>query len=49
MRPAGGVRLAREKARELAADAVTELEALAPSPFRDALRDLAVLSVERTS
>jgi len=28
---------------------VTELEAVPPSPYRDALRDLAVLSVERTS
>ncbi|HVZ72015.1 MAG TPA: polyprenyl synthetase family protein [Polyangia bacterium] len=48
-RAAGGVRLAKERARELAADAVTELEALPPSRYRDALRDVAALSVERTS
>jgi octaprenyl-diphosphate synthase len=46
-RKAGGVERARERARALAADAVVELGALPPSPFRDALRDLAVLSVER--
>jgi geranylgeranyl pyrophosphate synthase len=39
----------RERAHELAADAVTELEAVPPSPFRDALRDLAALSVDRRS
>ena len=48
-RAAGGIRLAREKAFALAADAVTELEAVPPSPYRDALRDLAALSVERKS
>jgi octaprenyl-diphosphate synthase len=48
-RAAGGVSRARDRARELAADAVTELEAVPHSRFRDALRDLAVLSVERTS
>jgi len=46
---AWGIARAREKALELAADAVTELEGVPPSPFRDALCDLAVLSVERKS
>jgi octaprenyl-diphosphate synthase len=49
VRAAGGVTRARERAHELAADAVTELEAVPPSPFRDALRDLAALSVDRRS
>jgi octaprenyl-diphosphate synthase len=49
VRAAGGVARARERAHELAADAVTELEAVPPSPFRDALRDLAALSVDRRS
>jgi len=48
-RRAGGVALARDKALALAAEAVIELELVPPSPFRDALRDLAVLSVERKS
>jgi octaprenyl-diphosphate synthase len=48
-RAAGGVALAREKALAFAADAVTELEAVPPSRFRDGLRELAVLSVERKS
>jgi len=48
-RKAGGVARARETALALCADAVTELEAVPPSPFRDALRDLCVLSVERQS
>jgi octaprenyl-diphosphate synthase len=48
-RAAGGITKAREKALALAAEAVTELGPLPPSPFRDALRDLAVLSVERKS
>jgi octaprenyl-diphosphate synthase len=48
-RAAGGITRARDKARELAADAITELEAVPPSPFRAALRDLAILSVERRS
>ncbi len=48
-RAAGGITRAREKARALAADAITELEAVPPSAFRNALRDLAILSVERKS
>jgi octaprenyl-diphosphate synthase len=48
-RAAGGLSLARDRALALAADAVTELENVPPSPYRDALRDLAVLSVERKS
>jgi octaprenyl-diphosphate synthase len=48
-RAAGGLERARERALRLAADAAGELAALPASPFRDALRDLAVLSVERKS
>jgi octaprenyl-diphosphate synthase len=48
-RAAGGITRARERALQLAADAVAELQAVPASPFRDALRDLAVLSVERKS
>jgi octaprenyl-diphosphate synthase len=49
VRQAGGVDAARARAHELVAEAIGELAALAPSPYRDALRDLAVLSVERVS
>jgi octaprenyl-diphosphate synthase len=49
VRKAGGVEAARVRAHELVAEAIAELGALAPSPYRDALRDLAVLSVERVS
>jgi octaprenyl-diphosphate synthase len=48
-RAAGGVEQARHKAHELSAEAIAELGALAPSPYRDALVDLATLSVDRTS
>ncbi|HEY8924583.1 MAG TPA: polyprenyl synthetase family protein [Polyangia bacterium] len=44
---AGGVERARAKARELATGAVAELAALRPSPYHDALDDLAALSVDR--
>jgi len=44
---AGGVERARAKARELATGAVAELAVLRPSPYRDALADLAALSVDR--
>ena len=44
---AGGVERARAKARELAAGAVAELSALRASSYRDALADLAALSVDR--
>lgn len=44
---AGGVERARAKARELAAAAVAELRNLRPSPYHEALDDLAALSVER--
>jgi len=44
---AGGVERARAKARELAASAVAELAVLRPSPYHDALADLAALSVDR--
>jgi len=44
---AGGVERARAKARELATGAVAELAALRPSPYHDALVDLAALSVDR--
>ena len=48
-RAAGGVALARQRAFAFVADAVTELEAVPPSRYRDGLRELAVLSVERKS
>lgn len=48
-RAAGGVERARGTAHELSAQAIAELGALAPSPYRDALVDLATLSVDRTS
>jgi octaprenyl-diphosphate synthase len=48
-RAAGGVARARENAQELAAAAVAELDALPPSRFRDGLRDLAVVAVDRRS
>jgi octaprenyl-diphosphate synthase len=46
---AGGVELARGKALALVEDALADLATLPASPFREALRDLAVLSVERDS
>jgi octaprenyl-diphosphate synthase len=48
-RALGGVTLARERARALATQAIAELEAVPASRFRDGLRDLAILSVERKS
>jgi len=48
-RAAGGVERARHKAHELSAQAIADLGALPPSPYRDALVDLATLSVDRTS
>ncbi len=44
---AGGVDRARARARELAAGAVAELGVLRPSPYRQALIDVAALSVDR--
>ena len=44
---AGGVERARAEARALAAGAVAELNILAPSPYRQALIDVATLSVDR--
>jgi octaprenyl-diphosphate synthase len=44
---AGGVERARARARELVASAVAELSALSPSPYRQALTDVATLSVDR--
>jgi octaprenyl-diphosphate synthase len=46
---AGGVDRARAQALALVDAAVAELAALPPSPFRDGLRAVAVLSVERVS
>lgn len=46
---AGGIESARARARALAEEAVAALGALPPSPARDALRDVAVFSVERLS
>lgn len=48
-RALGGVEGAREQANALANAARGELAALAPSPFRDALVELALFSVERVS
>ena len=44
---AGGVERARAEARALAASAVAELNILPPSPYRQALIDVATLSVDR--
>ncbi|MEO5769148.1 MAG: polyprenyl synthetase family protein [Polyangia bacterium] len=46
-RAAGGVERARAKARELTIMARDELNALRPSPFRDALAELATHSADR--
>ena len=48
-RAAGGISRALDRARELAVLAVAELDVLPPSPFRDALADLARISADRTS
>jgi octaprenyl-diphosphate synthase len=48
-RGAGGVERARARALALADEAVAELGALPASPYRDALREVAVQSVERVS
>ncbi len=48
-RDAGGVEQARARARALADEAVAQLAALPPSHYREALRDLALFSVERVS
>jgi octaprenyl-diphosphate synthase len=48
-RRAGGVERARAQALALADEAVAELGVLPASPYRDALRDVAVLSVQRVS
>jgi octaprenyl-diphosphate synthase len=48
-RAAGGVDRARRKAQELAQEAVDELGALPESPYRTALRDLALFSADRRS
>ncbi len=46
---AGGVTAARTRARAMIDEAVADLAALPPSPFREALREVAILSVERVS
>jgi octaprenyl-diphosphate synthase len=48
-RAAGGLDRARARALALAHDAVAELQAVPPSPYRDALAALARLSVERVA
>lgn len=48
-RAAGGVERARRKAQDLADAAVRELGALPPSPYREALREVAMLSANRKS
>jgi octaprenyl-diphosphate synthase len=49
VRSAGGVDRARRKANALADEAAAALEALPPSPYREALRTLAHLSADRSS
>ena len=49
VRSAGGVDKARRKARALADEAGGALDALPPSPYREALRTLAHLSADRSS
>jgi geranylgeranyl pyrophosphate synthase len=46
-RAAGGVEQARRRAGELAREASAHLAALPPSPFRDALHDLAAFAADR--
>jgi octaprenyl-diphosphate synthase len=48
-RAAGGLERARAQAQALAHDAVAELQAVPPSPYRDALAAMARLSVERVA
>jgi octaprenyl-diphosphate synthase len=48
-RAVGGLDRARAEAMALARNAAVELQALSPSPFRDALAALAHLSVERVA
>lgn len=49
VRQAGGVEAAKRQALALVDAAMSDLNALPPSPFREGLRDLAVLSVERVA
>jgi octaprenyl-diphosphate synthase len=49
VRRVGGVDRARERAMALANEAIAELAQLPPSPYKDALRDVALFSVERVS
>jgi octaprenyl-diphosphate synthase len=48
-RAAGGLARARARAEALAAGAVAELQALPPSPYRDALADMAEFAADRTA
>jgi octaprenyl-diphosphate synthase len=48
-RAAGGIEQAQQQAQDLAQAAIRELDALPPSPYRDALRDLALFCVDRKS
>jgi octaprenyl-diphosphate synthase len=49
VRRAGGVDAAKRHALGMVDQAIADLAALPASPFRDALRDVAILSVERVS
>jgi octaprenyl-diphosphate synthase len=49
VRAAGGVEMARQKAKQLAESAVAALELVPASPYREALRDLAFLSADRST
>ncbi|HET6282003.1 MAG TPA: octaprenyl diphosphate synthase, partial [Polyangia bacterium] len=44
-----GIEQAQQQAQDLAQAAIRELDALPPSPYRDALRDLALFCVDRKS
>jgi octaprenyl-diphosphate synthase len=49
VRAAGGVTTAKTQAMAMIDEALTDLNQLPPSRFRDALREIAILSVERVS
>jgi octaprenyl-diphosphate synthase len=49
VRDAGGVDAAKARARAMIDEAIADLQNLPPSRFREALREIAVLSVERVS
>jgi geranylgeranyl pyrophosphate synthase len=48
-RAAGGIELAQRQAQQLAESAISELATLPASPYREALRELALFCVQRTA